>query len=650
MRWQPPDLEADCPPETNITACEPFGFLFLNIVASLYGGSKDFRIQTGNEFLDYGGRIMLDIENYNHDKEVEGEEYNVIALEEYDFIVVGAGTAGCVVASRLSEITDWKVLLLEAGPEAPDVTLVPALSETMVGSSIDWRYQTEPDPRACLARKDRRCNWARGKVMGGTGSLNSMMYLRGHPVDFDDWAAAGNVGWSYEEVLPYFKKSERNLNKEANNHKYHNIHGPQPISRFPVIDLPSRLILDSLKELGLPVRDVTAGNFQYAAFQIQAFGQDGERASTYTAYIQSVRYKRKNLIIKPNSEVTSILIDDKKRAYGVRYIRNGKIYTAKVTKDVIVSAGTINSPKLLMLSGIGPKKHLEEVNIHVKQDLPVGENLQNHVGMSGLLIAFDNITSPLVSQSEMIALLREYKQMEVKRGPLSSTGIYNTHGFMKSHESLRAPDIQIQSYQVLLNDIMSDPEPFERLKIFPNSIYDAISIRAQNIAPKSRGCVLLNATNPNGPPLLYANYLADPKDIIPMQRGVQFLKNLESTQPFISGRARFVRFVYPACEDTDWGTDENTECMARHYTYVLGHQVGTCKMGIETDPTAVVDPRLRVYGIAGLRVIDNSIMPQVTRGNTNAPAVMIGEKGAAMAIEDWLHNYSSGNMGNVGKA
>ncbi|XP_049881272.1 glucose dehydrogenase [FAD, quinone]-like [Pectinophora gossypiella] len=633
MRWQPADLAQACPLDTNISACSSLGFLFLNIVANLYGGSKDIRIQ--KEIGDDERKVNEDIDGY--DRKVNEE-----CDEEYDFVVVGAGSAGCVVASRLSEVKQWKVLLLEAGPEQPDVTLVPALSETLPGSSIDWGYQTQPDPYSCLSRKDGKCSWARGKVMGGTSSINSMVCVRGHPLDYDEWAAAGNVGWSYKDVLPFFRKAERNLDKEAFNLKYHGVHGPQSVSRFPLIDRPSRTLFEGLKQLGLRDTDVTAGDFQNAAFLTQAFGEKGERVSTNTAYIQPIRYKRKNLTVKPNSEAVRILIDDNKRAYGVEYVKNGKQFTATARKEIIVSSGTINSPKLLMLSGIGPRNHLKELNIPVKQDLPVGENLHNHVTFTGMIIAFDRNTSTLVDHEEMLEQTKEYKDMKVKRGPMSSTGIYNTMGFLKSDESLQAPDIQFQSYQIFLHELLEDPVTFERLKIFPNSFYNAIIIRPQNLIPNSRGKVLLNATNPDGPPLLYAGYLVDPDDLIPIKKGVQFIKNLEYTEPFQSGRAKFIKYIYPACRHTEWGSDEYTECMSRHYTFALGHQVGTCKMGADWDPTAVVDPRLRVYGVAGLRVIDNSIMPKITRGNTNGPAIMIGEKGASMVIEDWLHNYVAG--------
>ncbi|XP_049877292.1 glucose dehydrogenase [FAD, quinone]-like [Pectinophora gossypiella] len=631
--WQPLNLTEACPAHTQLTACSPFGYIFLNLVASLYGGAKDLRIQKQleSENIRYGDQ-RVDVQ---YGEKTDNND------EEFDFIVVGAGSAGCVVANRLTEVKKWKVLLLEAGPEQPDITLVPGLTETLLGSNVDWGYTTQPDPRNCLSRPNSVCPWSRGKMMGGSSSINTMVTIRGNPYDYDSWAAAGNVGWSYKEVLPFFKKSEKNGNIEGLNRRYHGVRGPQPVSRFPFIDKPSIIMTEALNELGLPIIDAT-GPHQVASFQSQAFTEDGVRVSSNNAYIQPIRYKRKNLTVRPYAEVTNILIDKHKRAYGVKYVSNGKVHTATARKDIILSAGTIDSAKLLLLSGIGPRKHLEDIHLPVIEDLAVGKNLQDHLTFTGLVIAFDNETSTLVDHEEIIEHVKEYKEMKLKSGPLSSTGQFNTLGFFKTDENLPAPDIEVQSLPIVLKEYLREPVVFESLKIFPTTFYDAISMRVQNMVTKSRGVLLLNATDPYGPPLIYANYLADPTDMIPVQKGVQFMKNLENTEHFVSGRARFIKYVHPACNYTKWGTNEYTECMLRHYTFSLSHLSGTCKMGPEWDDSAVVDPRLRVYGIAGLRVIDASIMPVGIRGHTNGPAVMIGEKGAAMIKEDWLHNYVQG--------
>ncbi|XP_028165078.1 glucose dehydrogenase [FAD, quinone]-like [Ostrinia furnacalis] len=620
MVWAPLNLTDICPAHTQATACSQFGYIFLNLVIRLYGDAEDRRIQEAKGY--YGDGIVENL--YNHE-----------VKEEYDFIVVGAGASGCVVANRLSAVKDWKVLLLEAGPEQPDITLVPGLSTALIGSNIDWNYLTEPNGRSCLGRPNQQCAWPRGKTMGGSSSINSMSYIRGNKVDYDDWAAAGNVGWSYKDVLPYFKKSEHNLNLEALNRKYHGVDGEQYVSRYPYIDDPSIMLTEAFHEGGLPFRDYN-GAEQVGTMQAQSVVKDGERVSTNNAFIQPIRYKRKNLTVKPNSEAIKILLNEHKRAYGVMYIRNGKIRTAYAKKEVIVSGGAINSPKLLMLSGIGPKKHLEDLHIDVVKDLPVGENLHDHVTFNGYIIALPNKTNTMVDQQEILDGVYEYSQQKYKTNPLAGNGAVNSISFIKTEPGLRAPDIQFQMDVTVWEEYIREPALVDSVAIFPTAYYTGVLPRTMNLVPKSRGKILLNATNPYGPPLIHANYFGDSRDFLPIIRGVRFLLSLENTKAFRSRGAYFVKKPLKVCDHLHWGSDEYTVCLAKAYTSSPYHPAGTCKMGPKSDKTAVVDPRLTVYGVEGLRVIDASIMPVVVRGNTNAPSIMIGERGVAFVLEDWL--------------
>ncbi|CAH2098036.1 unnamed protein product [Euphydryas editha] len=614
MIWQPLNLTDICPANSSLTACSAFGHVYLNLLVQLFGGSLDERIQ-----------------KYYQYEEPENDN------NKYDFIVVGAGAAGCVIANRLTENPDWKVLLLEAGSEEPDITMVPALSTALLGSNIDWGFTTEPNGHSCLARGGR-CSWASGKTMDGSSSINSMSFIRGNKDDYDRWAALGNEGWSYEEVLPFFKKSENNLNIEALDSRYHGVTGEQYVSLYPYIDEPSLMVTKAFIEKGLPLTDQN-GAQQIGAAQTQAFSVSGKRVSTNTAFIQPIRYKRKNLTVKVNSEALKILIDENRRAYGVIYTQNGTKFTAYASKEVIVSAGTMNSPKLLMLSGIGPRDHLEKNNIFVIQDLAVGENLHEHVSFGGVIIALSNETATAVSENEILESVQDYADMKVKRGPMSGNGPVSTIAFIRTDPSLNAPDIQyhfghVHKWRELLDETLTAQDT----TIFPTAFYDALLARTMNLVPISRGKLLLNESNPYGPPLLYPNYLGDERDLIPLLKGMKFLLSLEDTEAFRSNGAYFVREPLQACKDYEWGTDEYYVCLAKQYTATTYHQGGTCKMGPKWDEKAVLDNELRVYGICGLRVIDASMMPVVVRGNTNAPTMMIGERGVNFVIKYWQNN------------
>lgn len=439
-------------------------------------------------------------------------------------------------------------------------------------------------------------------------------------------------------MLPYFKKSEKNLNIEGLNREYHGVDGEQSVSRYPYIDRPSIMMTNAFHEKGLSLGDFN-GPHQITTMQAQAFSQGGERVSTNNAFIQPIRYKRKNLTVRVKSEVFKILINKNKVAYGVKYTRNGKVHVAYAKKEVIVSGGSINSPKLLMLSGIGPKEHLKKFNIPVMQDLPVGENLHDHVTFNGIVIALPNKTSTLVDKEEILQDIYDYSQMKLKHGPLSGNGPVNSLAFIKTEHDLPAPDIQYQIDHAFLDEYIREPNTYDSLSIFPTAYYNALLPRTMNLVPKSRGKLLLNPRDPNDKPLLYANYFEDPTDLIPLIKGVRFLLSLENTKAFKSCGAYFEKTPLKHCRDYPWGTDKYIVCLARAYTSTTFHAVGTCKMGPKWDEKAVVDPKLRVYGITNLRVIDSSIMPVVIRGNTNAPSIMIGERGVAFIIADWSKKY-----------
>ncbi|XP_041973392.1 glucose dehydrogenase [FAD, quinone]-like [Aricia agestis] len=609
MLWEPVDLSTACPSETNITACTQVGVAYLSLLVQLYGGSIEKKICRDRSFK---------------------EEDRV----EYDFIVVGAGAAGCVVANRLSENQKWTVLLLEAGPEQPEVTLPPGLNPPLQSSNVDWNFKTQPNGKSCLSHPDGTCSWSVGKMMGGSSSINGMVYIRGAKADYDAWANLGNSGWSYNDVLPFFKKSENNSNIERLNTFYHGVGGELTVGRYPYIDKTSIKLTKALNEIGIPLRDYNAER-QEGTMQAQVCAKNGVRVSSNSAFIRPIRYKRSNLAVKTNSEVVKILINKYKRATGVKYKHDTTTYTVRARKEVIICAGAVMSPKLLMLSGIGPKKHLDNLKIPVIQNLAVGENLQDHVAFNGVIIAL-NKTATNVTSKEMFKLIYDYKQMKVKNGPLASNGPVNSIAFIKTKPSLVAPDIEFQFGQISdWREYLREPITFIDLDIFPSPFYNGLQTRTISLVPSSRGYILLNSTDPSGPPLIFPNYFEDDSDLEPILKGLRFIKSLENTEAFKSMGAYFVKEPLPACKDYAWGTDEYYICLARHYTRAVYHYGGSCKMGPKSDRKAVVDNKLRVYGVKSLRVIDASITPIVPGGNTNAPSVMIGERGVDFVIQYW---------------
>ncbi|XP_023937296.2 glucose dehydrogenase [FAD, quinone] [Bicyclus anynana] len=562
---------------------------------------------------------------------------------EYDFIIVGAGSAGCVIANRLSEVKKWKILLLEAGPEQPDVTMVPSFAPTLKGSNIDWNFRTQPEELTCRSARGQSCSWTSGRTMGGSSSVNYLVYSRGNRLDYDTWAGLGNYGWSYSEVLPYFKKSENNRDVEASDKHYHAVGGPLNVERYPYTDINTIMLVDAFKEKGIPLKDLTAPDNLGTGISLST-SKDGRRWSSNVAFIKPIREHRPNLDILVEARATKIIIDpDTKVAHGITYFKNGKFYSAYARKEVIVSSGTINSPKLLMLSGVGPKEHLESLHIPVLSDLRVGHNLQDHVTTDALIIALSNKTSTAVNSQELLDEVQLYDKQEPKKdGPLSTTSTLNSIAFIKTKYAYEpAPDIQYHFDARNVREFYSDPTTYVASSIFPLAFYDGLSVRPLLLTPKSRGLVLLNETDPIfSNPLIFPRFFTNKLDLDVLIEGMRYVTDLEETEVFKHNGASFVKEPVKGCEAYLWGTYEYFACILIEYTSTIYHPVGTCKMGPSWDKEAVIDPRLRVYGIKNLRVIDASVMPTIIRGNTNAPTMMIAEKATDMIKEDWLsHKY-----------
>ncbi|CAH2051925.1 unnamed protein product, partial [Iphiclides podalirius] len=565
-------------------------------------------------------------------------------LVEYDFIVVGAGSAGSVLAARLSESRKASVLLLEAGQEESVFTSVPVLAPLFQRTDYVWPYLMEHQPGVCMGMEDERCYWPRGKAVGGSSVVNYMIYTRGLPEDWNRIAAQGNYGWSYEEVLPYYIKTERANLKGLSDSPWHGKDGELTVEYVPFRSKLSKALLDAAKLLGHRRVDYNSPDgfgFNY----IQATMNRGIRMSSAKAFLHNHK-NRRNLHILPNSRVTKVLIDpNTKTAQGVEFYRDGRLYEIRAKKEVILSAGPIESPHLLMLSGIGPKIHLESFGIQVIKDLKVGESLYDHISFPALTFTL-NTTRLTIAERNIGTIQNAMSLMQFGDGPMTSLAGVETLGYMKtsvSDEVGEYPDVEIlgacaslatdngkfvakgiKMADWLYNDVYRPIENIESFTVFMMLLH-----------PKSKGHLKLKSKDPFEQPALNGNYLQHPKDVATIIAAIRHIEKLVGTTPFQKYGATIYKRKFPNCKQFTFGTDAYWECAVRTVTATLHHQIATCKMGPTTDPYAVVDPELRVYGVRNLRVVDSSIIPQTTAAHTNAPAIMIGEKGAHMIKSTW---------------
>jgi choline dehydrogenase len=520
----------------------------------------------------------------------------------FDYVIVGAGSAGCVLAGRLTEDAKTSVLLLEAGgPDTGQNIRIPAAFAKLFKSEYDWAFYTESQPQLF----NRRLYWPRGKALGGSSSINAMIYIRGHRGDYDEWAQAGNTGWGFADALPRFKKAEHN---ERGASEYHGTGGPVNVADQRAVHRLSRVFLEACSETGIQANPDFNGAEQEGAGFYQVTQKNGRRWSAADAYLRPA-LARSNLTVLTGAHAARILFDGR-RATGVAYLHNGSAAEAQAKREVILCGGAVQSPQLLLLSGIGPGDYLRQQGIPQLAELTgVGENLQDHLAVP---IVYRCTRRIGLHRSETLLNLLRWRMFG--SGPLTSC-VAEAGGFVKTRPELARPDIQLLFAPAFHVDHgFTQPEG------------DGFSIGVTLLRPRSRGNIRLCSTDAQEGPMIRANYLVDHADVAPLVAGVKLARRIAQSKAFEPFRGKE---LMPGPKEQ---SDDEIAIAARKTVETLYHPVGTCRMG--SDNRAVVDERLRVRGIEGLRVADASVMPAIVGGNTNAPTMMIAEKAAEMIREE----------------
>src|ERR1700682_3323952 len=527
---------------------------------------------------------------------------------EFDYVIVGAGSAGCVLANRLSADGRNSVLLLEAGPKDTNLWIhVPlGYGKLFKEKTVNWMYQTEPEP----GLNGRQVFQPRGKVLGGSSSINGLLYVRGQHEDYDRWRQHGNAGWGYEDVLPYFKKAE---NQQRGADTYHGVGGPLPVSDWRHADPLSEAFVVAATETGIPTNPDFNGATQEGAGFFQTTTRRGRRASTAFSYLRPAR-GRGNLHVETDALAQRILFEGR-RARAVEYRQGSSLRTVPARKEILVSGGAYNSPQLLQLSGVGPAELLKQHGIDIVLDAPgVGNDLQDHMQVRLVMRCAQRVTLNDIVNHPVRRVMAGVQYAALRKGPLTIAA--GTSGaFFKTNPRLASPDIQIH-FLPFSTDKMG-----EKLHSF-----SGFSASVCQLRPESRGSLRIKSADPTVPPEIRINYLATETDRAAFIEGLKVLRKILSApalKPYVAEE------VAPGPKVS---SDEELLSFCRQTGSTVYHPTSTCRMG--NDPLAVVDQRLRLRGIEGLRVVDASVMPDLMSGNTNAPTIMIAEKASDMILED----------------
>ena len=527
---------------------------------------------------------------------------------EFDYVIVGAGSAGCVLANRLTASGQHSVLLLEAGPKDSNIWIhVPlGYGKLFKEASVNWMFQTEPEP----GLNGRSVFQPRGKVLGGSSSINGLLYVRGQHEDYDRWRQRGNVGWGYDDVLPYFKKAE---NQQRGANDYHGVDGPLPVSDWRHHDPLSEAFVKAAAEVGIPTNPDFNGATQEGAGFFQTTTKRGRRASTARSYLRPAM-QRSNLHVETEAQAQRLLFEGR-RAVGVIYRQHGVERTARARKEMIVSSGAYGSPQLLQLSGVGPAELLKQHGISVVLDAAgVGNDLQDHMQVRIVMRCKQKVTLNDVMNNPLRQVMAGAQYAALRKGPLTIAA--GTSGaFFKTDPRLASPDIQIH-FLPFSTDKMG-----EKLHS-----YSAFSASVCQLRPESRGTLRIKSADPSAAPEIRINYLATETDRNAFIDGMKILRKIlkaPALGPYVIDEAEPGPSV---------ASDEQILEFCRQRGSTVYHPTSTCRMG--NDPLAVTDQRLRVRGVDGLRVVDASVMPDLMSGNTNAPTIMIAEKASDMILED----------------
>ncbi|MDP1585169.1 MAG: choline dehydrogenase [Bradyrhizobium sp.] len=527
---------------------------------------------------------------------------------EFDYVIVGAGSAGCVLANRLSADGKHSVLLLEAGPKDSNLWIHVPLGYGMLfkEKTVNWMYQTEPEP----GLNGRQVFQPRGKVLGGSSSINGLLYVRGQHEDYDRWRQRGNAGWGFDDVLPYFKKAE---DQQRGADDYHGAGGPLPVSDMLHADPLSAAFIKAAVESGIPDNPDFNGATQEGAGWFQTTTRNGRRASTARSYLRAAKGRR-NLHVETAALAQRILFEGR-RATGIEYRQNGALRTVRARREILISSGAYNSPQLLQLSGVGPADLLKSHGIDVVLDAPgVGNDLQDHMQVRIVMRCSQPITLNDIVNHPGRRIMAGARYAAFRTGPLTIAA--GTSGaFFKTDPRLASPDVQIH-FLPFSTDKMGE-------KLHP---YSAFSASVCQVRPESRGTLRIKSADPTAAPEIRINYLATETDRTVNVEGLKILRKIlaaPALKPFV-------------VEEADPGakvvSDEDLLAFCRQRGSTVYHPTSTCRMG--NDSLAVVDQRLRLRGIEGLRVVDASVMPDLVSGNTNAPVIMIAEKASDMILQD----------------